>query len=245
MYNMTSLRPSRRSMIIDRDYLAHVARWSHVVHRVERRDHKIDRPYVILDVGCGVEAPLAAVLAGHAYLARGRPLKYEAVDAGPIRPLMSASWMSFYPFTDAVVWRSQILADLVVCFEVLEHMPRSRGVKLLSALRQMVRDDGVVLLSTPVRARTLPRNHIYEWSLDELENECRENNFSVDKVYGTFMDVSTARRSLASDPLLSRVWEMLADYHSAEVLSCVFAPLFPETAKSVFLVLVPTPISIQ
>src|SRR5690606_3950287 len=77
VYNKTSLRPSVRSLIVDRDYMAHVARWSYAVRLVEQRNHALTRSYAIVDVGCGVEAPLVGVLASSAYLARGRPLSYH------------------------------------------------------------------------------------------------------------------------------------------------------------------------
>lgn len=240
VYNKTSLQPSRRSLVIDRDYLAHVLRWAYVVRLVGRRDRKVRRPYRIVDVGCGVEAPLAAVLSLDATLARGRPLSYDGVDVGPVRPTVHRKWVRYHPYTDAIGWAPPEPADLVVCFETVEHMPREHGVRLVASLRGMVRDDGLVLLSTPVRARTLPRNHVYEWALDELVAECERAGFTVDRVFGTFMDIDVARKLSREDPALSSVWDRLSVYYPSEVMACLFTPLFPEASKSVLLVLSPT-----
>lgn len=239
-YNTTSLRPSVRSLVIDRDYLAHVLKWSYVVRCIERR-RALDprRPYHVADVGCGVEAPLAAVIAGHAYLARGRPLAYYGVDVGPIRPLASPAWATFLPFTDALLWEPPVLMDLVACLEVIEHMPRDDGLRLLRRLRSIVRPDGTVLLATPVRARTLPRNHVYEWGLDELLEEVASAGLVVERIFGTFMDVNVASTLASRSPGLREAWDLLSAYYNSEVLSCLMSPLFPEASKSVLLVLRP------
>jgi len=238
-YNTTSLRPSRRSIIVDRDYLAHVLRWSYVTKLIARRSTD-DRPYVILDIGCGIEAPLPAVIAYHSYLARGRPIEYHGVDVGPITPLVERPWTTFYPNTDALEWDPGTRGDLVVCFETIEHMPRDRGIALLRRLRHLVRPDGLVLLSTPVRSGDrMPRNHVYEWSLTDLMSACLSAGLDPTSVYGTFMDVDTVARLSRENPALREVWGRLSHYYCNEVLSCLFAPLFPFHAKSVFLSLSP------
>lgn len=239
-YNKTSLRPSVRSRIVDRDYMAHVARWSYAARLVERRNRALTRPYVIIDVGCGVEAPFIGVLASGAYLARGRPLSYHGVDVGPIEPVASPRWARFYPRVDVLKWTPPERGDLVACFEVIEHMPRDSGLELLSVLRRLVREDGVVLLSTPVAdLRSLPRNHVYEWGLDELSAACCLAGFSVQRTFGTFMDVDDLNRAARKFPSIAIALSRLCEYYSNEALSALFAPLFPEMSKSIMLVLRP------
>ncbi len=163
--------------IIHRDLIAHALRWSHVVKELT----KVKSGYNarLLDVGCGVEAPLAKTL----YSNRLTSVSYLGIDYGPIEPKVKftgAFQPSFLEKTDAATWLSR-LADVqrlsghgigmpiehleaqeqlmeafggqpnyVTSFEVFEHMLPDRLAKLLVALRAVVTDGAKLWVSTPV-----------------------------------------------------------------------------------------------
>ncbi len=237
VYNTTSLRPRTRSKIIDRDYMAHVARWSYAVRLIEQRPRQGRTP-VVIDLGCGVDAPLLEVISRHAFLARGG-IRYYGIDVGPIRVDSVPGWAQLYPRTDATSWVPPEPGTVVVCFETIEHMPKDRGLVLLDVIARSTRPtDGVALLSTPVRdPRTLPRNHVYEWDRDELIEAAQSAGLTTEAQFGTFMDVQTARACATAAPALQHAWRLFEAYYSNEALSALFAPLFPESAKSIMLVL--------
>jgi len=238
-YNTTSLRPSVRSLIIDRDYMAHVAKWSYAIRLIERRQDGSSDPYVVIDAGCGVEAPLLSAIARHSMLARGRPIRYHGVDLVRSAPPSVPRWASLHQ-ADLLSWDPPEQAHLVTCLEVIEHMSREDGVTLLSRLRSFVRDDGTVMLATPVAdGRRLPRNHIYEWDLADLERAAHDAGFSVSNRFGTFADIRAIKQGVADDPPLRAAWDRLSAYFTNEALSALFAPLFPDRASSILLILEP------
>jgi ubiquinone/menaquinone biosynthesis C-methylase UbiE len=80
--------------------------------------------------------------------------------------------------------------EIVTCFEVIEHVPKP--TMLLSELRRVLKEDGVVLLTTPNRAVRLcplqrPRNpeHLREYALKALQKEI-EKCFPFFEVLGIY-----------------------------------------------------------
>lgn len=144
-----------------------------VYRLVGRMARRLDRP-TVLDVGCG----------------NGRKLsRFVAPSAGAVVGLDQASGVSIarreHPehrwievdLASTSTWTGVgASAEVVVCADVIEHVDDPYA--LLRGLRSLVAHDGVVVLSTPDRARIEdadplgpPGNprHVREWSADELE----------------------------------------------------------------------------
>lgn len=78
--------------------------------------------------------------------------------------------------------------DVITSFETLEHL--QKRANFLSELNRVLRQKGLLILSTPNANYTKPVNgrpsnpfHIHEYTPDELDRELR-NDFSVEKFLG-------------------------------------------------------------
>jgi SAM-dependent methyltransferase len=122
----------------------------------------------VLDAGCGAGY-------GTALLAMSQPARLIAVDIsdeaveltraavdGGAEVLVSD--VRELPLDDDVV-------DLVVCFEVIEHM--DRRAETLREFARVLRPDGLLLISSPNRNEYPAGNehHVYEYTPDEFERE--------------------------------------------------------------------------
>ena len=123
----------------------------------------------VIDVGCG-EGYGAALLAGLGSDVLGVDIDPEIIEHA--RQAYVADNLRFeVGSADGLEGVDDATFDLVVCFEVLEHM--AEHDRLVGTLRRVLRDDGVLILSTPDRepynATRAPNPfHVREVSRDEL-----------------------------------------------------------------------------
>lgn len=226
-FDTTALRSGGHGASLTRDYSAHFFRWSFARRFIKPTDD-------VLEVGCGVERPLWRVL----FTAAAVPLarSYVGVDLNAL-PAWEHARSAFHGGFDFTTrWRElkpdggKRGYDVVVSFEVLEHMLVRHGRKLLAGVRELLAPGGAFLLSTPcydgVRHAA---NHIHEYTIEELSNEFARAGFVVERRFGTFMDVKHLKR-LPSDA--QDVARRLAEYYDNSAVSCIFAPLLPDYSRN-------------
>lgn len=225
-YNKTSLKMAVHGQTVHRDYLAHALRWSFVAQRV------IKRGDVVVDVGCGPDASLERAIARFPH-ATYLPSKMYAIDLVRFVPPFQTGWITWMPGTDVLDVRLPERADVVVCLEVIEHMPKHKGAQLIGWIWDVLKPDGKLVLSTPAHdGKHMPRNHVHEYTIAELADALAPR-FTVVKRWGTFANVPEVRRELAKKyPEAQAVFDALAEYYSDEVMSVIFAPLFPDRARN-------------
>jgi 2-polyprenyl-3-methyl-5-hydroxy-6-metoxy-1,4-benzoquinol methylase len=126
----------------------------------------------VLDAGCGVGYGTNLLAAAGAVEAVGvdvAPSVVEAAEAtaGPGVRYQTAD-VHHLPFDDASF-------DLVVCFEVIEHVSGAEGV--IAELARVLGGDGVLLVSSPNPDAYVPGNphHVRELRADELEEMVRSS----------------------------------------------------------------------
>lgn len=80
--------------------------------------------------------------------------------------------------------------DLVVCFEVLEHVEKQNQV--ITEFRRVLHPDGLMLISSPNRARYVPGNphHKHEFLRDELQAALSEH-FSAARIISQHVMLSS------------------------------------------------------
>jgi len=119
-------------------------------------------------------------------------------------------------------------------FEVIEHMDIGDGRMLVMGMAELLEPEGTILISTPRNPgdRKQARNHVHEWSDEELGAVFHEAGLRVRERYGTFGDVDSLRRAAKADPAALQVYDRLRPYYSDEVLACFLAPLYPEACKN-------------
>jgi 2-polyprenyl-3-methyl-5-hydroxy-6-metoxy-1,4-benzoquinol methylase len=225
---------------IHRDYIAHCMRWSHVVKRLyERGSYQTAR---ILDVGCGKELPLAKLL----YSSKLIPQMYYGVDVGPINDEDAAKiarekfphklWeqCNFLDInTDDLCEFSDPRPNIVVCFEVLEHVEPKMMFEMLEHMKALTSDDCRYFISTPCWNRTdCAANHVNEMLYESLGAGFERHGFVIENVYGTFASIRDYEMMLAKDERLHSIFRGLREYYDTNFLSCIFAPLFPAQSRN-------------
>lgn len=188
----------------------------------------------VLDVGCGPDRPLLLALFGGGHPVP-MPKSYTAVDMNNIKPTNHAR-TRLYPRTNFIEEHERICEErgpfeLITNFEVIEHMPRAKGIELLQAFYNVITWDGTLLLSTPVYdgvARA--KNHIHEWGIQELQEAIEYAGFEVEARYGTFANVKALEK--VCTPEEKALMRRLGEYYGNDVLSTFLAPLYPDAARN-------------
>ena len=67
--------------------------------------------------------------------------------------------------------------DVIICFEVIEHLDRQKALELMSILKKMKKDGGIAYISTPnylpheERTKNRQEVHIHEYTYQELKED--------------------------------------------------------------------------
>ena len=241
-FNLTQLDPDKEHRV-HRDYLAHCLRWTHVLKHIKKGT-------TILDIGCGTgNLPLLI------YKSRmgAWVTKYIGVDAKKgateeakiLRLNFPAEFhhmnMVMYKEDAWKRWVQQIgNFNLIICFEVLEHMPKRHGITLLKRIRQLMGKDTTLLLSTPnYDGKHMAANHIYEWRYDELLQQLIDTGFKLVQHYGTFASQADLKALFEAHPddygvqCAAPLFGLLKQYYDSNFLSVIFAPLFPKQSRNI------------
>lgn len=221
-FDKTSLRANSHGQWVHRDYLAHAFRWGFAGRYVTNETE-------VLDVGCGPDCAMVGVLT----MPRNQvPRRYVGVDVNrEPRRHPTRQWATFrweFNFLERYAELGQF--DLVINFEVIEHMRKSDGERLLAGLAACLKPDGALLLSTPVFNGKAAANHIHEWEVGELADAVRGAGLDVARRHGTFASQNDLKK--VASPAELDVVARLSAYYSGEVMSCFLAPLYPDASRN-------------
>lgn len=222
-FDKTALTMGNRGDAVHRDYAAHCFRWGFTDNYV------IDGKTTILDVGCGVDCALAKVISRNIHY---RIKGYVGVDLNnkPTK-VVGNRWAEFkWGFDFTSKWKTLGTFDVVVCYEVIEHMAVLDGRKLLTGLRGCTKKDGVILLSTPVFNGKAAANHIHEYTIGELAREIEKAGMSVVNRFGTFASVNDIKKVASKEDL--KLLMELNKYYTWDVLACFLAPKYPDASRN-------------
>ena len=250
--------------LIHRDYIAHCFRWSHVAKFLNQGHRYKDA--VVLDVGCGKEMPLAKLL----YVNKMSPAYYCGVDANkfdipemltgkkiPISVWSETDFCALGPEDVGPTVRCTVPKtgthnedtlkppDVLVCFEVLEHVAPAICRRMLQHFLELTSKDCHYFISTPCWNGSAAENHINEVAFGALGSLLEDLGFKIEGVHGTFAsiadysgelgavtvyDKSTGKESSRTD--MRDVFMALRNYYDTNVLAVLFAPLFPAQARN-------------
>jgi SAM-dependent methyltransferase len=215
---------------VHRDYAAHVFRWGFAFKWIKYQKTRV------LDIGCGQECPLARTLN---FRQAAVPGLWVGVDLNKIDKPFKAKWASVHDQFSFVDRHKELVKeygshsfDLVVCFEVMEHMHPDDGLRLLRAAADLAAVGAVMLLSTPVfNEKRMAANHIHEYSVDELETLIiKSGRWSITRRHGTFSSWNELKKVIT--PQERELYEELLHYYDHEVLSCFLAPKYPDASRN-------------
>lgn len=235
-FDTTSLRANGgAARTLHRDYSAHFFRWSFARRLITKRDH-------VLDLGCGVDQPLKRIL----FESAGGPLaaSYTGVDLNPLKPSGNqhvtlhgeTDFTSITGYNKVIGAERESTLDVVVHFEIIEHMTVDAGKKLLKHCYRALRPGGLMIMSTPVYdGKHHAANHIHEYTVPELQALVEKAGFRIEQRFGTFMDVKHIGKAIPQGGELEAVRivkRALEQYFDNDALSNIFGPLYPDHARN-------------
>lgn len=239
-YDRSHLSPEK-AYRLGRDYLAHCLRYGWPMNVI--REH-VGPGGRILEMGCGKEIPMfRALTCDHSAVVHYKPTLYVGADLNEIqyRPEITGCRSIILPRTNIIDNPSAMPDepfDIIVSFEVLEHMDKPDGERFLDAMvryaRRKPEREGkpcIILLSTPVNGGAIAKNHIYEWQRSELRRAWKKRGARVVREFGTFSNLAELVHRLT--PAEREVWNSMVDYHSPHTLSCFFSAMHPEAARNI------------
>lgn len=234
-FDQTQLKSTGHGQTVHRDYAAHFFRWGWATKFIDNESR-------VLDIGCGQEQPLVRVLGHHmAHV----PELYVGVDLNKIKKKSGNAWVRVYDEFNFVDHASKLTrfdhgTDFTVatCFEVIEHMHKADGLKMLKNIRDLMSPtkDHVILLSTPFYdGKKMAANHIHEYTEEELRETIEKAGLEVVRQHGTFASWNDMKRAVTKDELA--LLEELKQFHSWDVLACFMAPKYPKASRNIAWVL--------
>jgi 2-polyprenyl-3-methyl-5-hydroxy-6-metoxy-1,4-benzoquinol methylase len=233
-----SIEQALKTGLVHKDYIAHCHRWAHVVKHLEQRDRRYNNDHrfehaIILDIGCGKDLMLYKILASNRMANSG--CHYTGIDINKINnpfehrknPPMIFAETNFLD-----VQRLETPPTVIVCFEVVEHMPRDASLAILQHAYTLAANDAVFFLSTPVRNEKwgIAKNHMNEMTREELKEQIDASGWVVRENYGTFSNRADLYGKLTPEHKV--VYDQLGSYYCGDVIATIFAPLYPEHARN-------------
>lgn len=234
-YDTTQLKEAGHGRTLHRDYSAHFFRWSFARRFISVKDN-------VLEIGCGEDRPLSKILTGGA---AAHVNKYVGVDLNKLKSSNSQRLTFLGEFNFVEQYKELAKKglvpdngfDVIVHFEVIEHMKVEHGTKMLKACNELLAPNGTMLMSTPcydgVRHAA---NHIHEYTVEELEALVSKCGFRIDNRFGTFMDIKGIGKCeptlSCSNDAVKEVYKALSAYYDNDALSCFFAPLYANDARN-------------
>jgi hypothetical protein len=218
---------------IHRDYIAHCLRWSHVVKYLQQQSRY--KTASILDIGCGKEIPLLKLL----YSSKMLPAVYTGIDYGPVELLESlqkhvGDKIFLFPNTNFLSFgetNPEFKPTIITMFEALEHMEKEMGIAVLQHIKSFMDEKTVFFMSTPCYdGVNKAGNHVYEWGYQELYDQLVGLGFIIEDVWGTFASMKDYKHLM--DPADRDMFNRLSNYYDVNLVSCIFAPLFPDKSRN-------------
>ena len=231
-YDLTQLREAGHGRSLHRDYSAHFFRWAFARRHITATDH-------VLEISCGQDRPLSKILTGGI---APHVDTYVGVDLNPLKPSESQRLTFLGEFNFIERWKELKARrpkgyDVVVSMEVVEHFHSRFMPTFMNACHALMKPGGTMLLSTPCYdGRRQAANHINEMTIDQLHRHIDKAKLITTARYGTFIDIKhigTARTSqLVSNEAVLELKKALSLYFDNDAISCIFAPLYADSARN-------------
>lgn len=231
-FDTTQLHHTQHGQSLHRDYSAHFWRWSFARRFITVND-------TVLEIGCGQDKPLSKILTAGA---QPHVKHYTGVDLNKLKPSNSRRLTFMGEFNVINEWKqlkklNPAGYDVLVHFEVIEHMHQKYGLPFLKICRSLLKPGGRMLMSTPCYdGKRHAANHIHEYTIEELGNVTRKAGFTIDTRFGTFMDIKhigkPCHHAKSTQEAIDEVASQLSAYYDNDAISCIFAPLYPDQSRN-------------
>lgn len=247
-YNNTDLNPlaTFERHVFHRDQFAHFLRWTHILKEAKIGDS-------VVDFGAG-KCNLLEVL----YRNRFRPSKYVALEYKASEMEKAKEKFARLPFPVEFIPQdiikptidlSGLKADVVVSFEVAEHVGKQNVPTFLQNLMKCGHDNAKYYLSTPNYDPGVGAagNHTYDsgdgrgvapQEIDhfELQEMIIAAGFEIVKKFGTFASQKDYKNTL--NEWQKQMFDAISKYYDSNLVSNLMAPVVaPESARNCLWVL--------
>lgn len=228
-FDQTQLKMAQFKYQPHKDYLGHIFRWGFASKFVNRK-------VKVLDVGCGQEMPFARSLGGAN--PNSVPKLYVGCDLNKIKaPVTRKNFITKDEFNFITGYRKLNRDygpfDVIVNFEVFEHMQMKFGRKMLRGFRKCLAKDGRLIFSMPVYSDRykMARNHINELRKGEIEDELHRAGFKIIAQFGTFGNWHDLKKVASEEEI--ELYKTLGKFYGNELLGCFLSPKYPEAARNI------------
>lgn len=184
-----------------KDEIMHLGRYFKAVASIRDLAHKLRRPLKVLDVGCG-NCYIAKLLYKSIQDKKSDLVSlYHGIDIDPIiESTMTDSFIKsmsvhidFIDLTEQKIPSEDNLYDVVICFEMLEHIKPQFSGNVISEIKRVLHPQGILLFSTPNSNgsnKVLPKDHVYEYSFEEIQAMFSYFNMRINSVTGVCVNLS-------------------------------------------------------
>ena len=238
-----SVETAMQRVQLHRDYIAHAARYSHVVgkHLLStkvRKLHSGDGP-TVLDIGCGPELQLlnsmhcnrvkcseyVGLEAADKFKTRGTERLENTVLSGKSNSLKNVELHARADFLTHDFGENKTF-DTVVCLEVIEHVQPHQANEFLCRAQTLMHDDSVFWVSTPCydEKTGAADNHPNEMTYEALGALMEDLGFEVEEVYGTFASQKDYKH-LIGTTIPKDFFDKLTAYYDTTLVSNILAPV--------------------
>ncbi len=229
MINKThlSINKAEERGFLHRDYIAHCHRWTYVVKWMLRK--KNYKSSDIVDIGCGKEIPLAKTL----YSSKIIPRSYVGVDVNKLELTMNFGKFPIKLISADFCSTRKLNPNVITCFEVLEHVEPAHTIKILRKMKRIAQKGCKFFISTPCWDSRVgaASNHINEMTYGALGYLLEKIGFKIDNHFGTFASIKDYKNHLNEHEI--NVFNDLREYYDSNLLSTIFAPLYPQYSRNV------------
>ena len=197
-------------MNVRREHLAHVVHYKVDVHEMKEMAKTLGRPLRILNVGCGEANEVRMFYAADQTEKKKVIKEYVGLEGDPAcvaRTQERAATVlrgingriEVCDITKGEFPVKPASVDLVICNEVLEHIPQDKVRVVLRAIHRAMRREGLAIISTPNKDGTndkLPADHVYEWGYQELQDAFTAAKLEVIDELGVYIKLANLKRYL-------------------------------------------------
>lgn len=257
-----SLDAAEERGLIHRDYIAHCFRWSHVIKYLNQQHRYKDAIMLDVGCGkemplaktmyvnkmtplkyVGVDANKFNI----PDMLQGKKIPIEIWAETDFCALEGSDvGLKILSKTDSEGsgYDDYVLPNVLTCFEVLEHVTPEHCRRMLQHFLKITSPDCNYFISTPCWNGDAAGNHINEMTFAALGSLMEDLGFNIEGVFGTFASISDYQDELSAVTIyhgspnsttttdLRPIFAALRNYYDTNILSTIFAPLFPSKSRN-------------
>jgi hypothetical protein len=121
--------------------------------------------------------------------------------------------------------------SLIVCFEMMEHVEHEHAIRCLQAMRRLAGVATELIISTPCwDGKHCAKSHVNELTYEAFGAMLEDAGWAIIANYGTFASIRDYKHLLTDGQ--KEVFNQLRPYYDTNMLSTIFAPMFPAQSRN-------------